>query len=250
MGIFGNIGEGKSLLAGYFAYRFHLQNLSYPELKPLPIYCNFKIDYPEAELIDVSRLLDLESLSRGLLVIDEAYSWLESRISQSRINRYVSYFGFQSRKRGVDVIYTAQMGSSIDVRFIDLSHIRVLCKKNDVDRVFGYRFLLEDGKSTSFDLGFDDAKLFWDDYDTYETVQPLGLKELQVDAEKFDSDKINSRVDVLVNRFFEYKDVLRLRGVGDVYRYVVEDILLLWNEPVSLAPFVCNRLKNLLRLCK
>lgn len=242
--IVGNVREGKTLLAVYFAYKLHLQNSG------LPIYTNFKVRYPEVKQVNVSELLDLEGLSGGLMVMDEAYAWLESRVSSSNLNRYVSYFIFQSGKRGVDVIATAQLGSSVDLRFYDLAHIVVLARKNVVDERFDYQFAVRCGadiRVVSRSLSFVDASLFWDDYDTGEPVAPLGLKELQFEMDKFDTVKINKRVDGVVERVLVDRVKFDWFNEKDVFRYQLEDWLLRAGEPLRLAPLVTNRLKYLLR---
>jgi len=251
--ITGNVREGKTLLAVYLAWVLHNQNISlipYDLLGHLPIYTNFKLSYPEARFVDVGDLLDLEGIRSGLMVMDEAYAWLESRVSSSSLNRYVSYFIFQSGKRGVDVVATAQLGSSIDLRFYDLAHIIVLARKDVVKSQFVYQFAVRCGVSVRVvtkTLSFVSAKLFWDDYDTGAPVAPLGLKALQVEMDKFSPVKINVRVDGLVEKALAVSGLFGWKSERDVFRYQVEDWLLRIGEPLPLAPLVTNRLKCSLR---
>jgi len=249
--ITGNVREGKTLLGVDFAHNLHVQNLGLAESERLPIYTNFKLSYPEVHQVDVSELLDLEGLSGGLMVMDEAYAWLESRVSTSNLNRYVSYFIFQSGKRGVDVIATAQLGSSVDLRFYDLAHIIVLARKDVVNSRFVYQFAVRCGvgvRVVTRCLSFADASLFWGDYDTGEPVAPLGLKQLQFEMDKFSTVKVNVRVDAIVGKALLERERFGWRCERDVFRYQVEDWLLRVGEPLPLAPLVTNRLKCLLRV--
>jgi len=238
--ILGNIREGKTLLAVYLAWWMFKMGVE------LPVYHNIDLWLPFARRVDVGELLDLEGLESGLMVMDEAYSWLESRVSSSNLNRYVSYFIFQSGKRGVDVVATCQLGSSIDLRFYDLAHIIVLARKQgDLER-FQYQMAVRCGGGvrvvTNY-LSFKDAGLFWDVYDTGKPVAPLGLKALQFEMDKFSTVKINVRVDDLVGRVVKECGRFGWRGAKDVFRYQVEDWLLRVGEPLPLAPLVVNRLK-------
>ena len=244
--ITGNVREGKTLLAVYFGWKLHNQNLAVSKRLRSPIYTNFDLRYPEAKKVGVSELLDLEGLSHGLLLGDEIYAWLESRVSSSNLNRYVSYFIFQSGKRNVDVVATAQLGSSVDLRFFDLSHIVVLARKEVVNERFVYQFAVRTGvgiRVVTKYLSFEDSSKFWNDYDTGAPVAPLGLKRLQYEMDKFSPIKINKRVDALVK-----KAVPVFERFGErIYLYQIEDWLLRVGEPLPLARFVINRLKSRFR---
>lgn len=163
--IIGAIGSGKTLLCVILAY-----------FSKKDVFSNFQIDikrYNELEIID---LLDLKN---GIMVIiDEAYTWLESRTSLSTLNRYLSYIIFQSRKRTIDIITTSQMFSSVDIRFREQSNIIVQCKRIDDD--FHYTFNYIGSKQIStFILPFKKAKKFFSIYDTLEIVESNQKQELE-----------------------------------------------------------------------
>lgn len=246
----GNVREGKTLLMVYFALQLHKWNQYFEPKYRLPIYTNFSLDYSEVRQVSVSELLDFEGLQGGLLCIDEAYTWLESRMSSSNLNRYVSYFLFQSGKRGVDVIATAQLSSTVDLRFYDLAHIVVLTRKDIANERFVYQMGVRTGvgvRVVTRHLSFVDAAKFWDSYITSEPVAPLGLKDLQAAMERFDTVKINQRVDAIVQRAVLEKERFGWYSPQSVYRYQVQDWLLREGEPLVLSAFVVNRLKCLLR---
>lgn len=260
----GNIREGKTIFLMYLSWCLHVWNMAVPENLRVPIYSNFTIKYPEVQKIEVDKLLDLEGITYGFMPLSELYTWLESRVSSSLLSRYVSYFIFQSGKRGVDVCGDAQLGSTVDLRFFELSHILAIARKNEVERKFTYQFAVRCGvgvKMCSRDLSFDTASKFWNDYDTHEPVKPVGLENLQFEMDKHNYPKINARVDAIVDKILSPEGVYYVNGqpckfasyVGAlgwihsqgkaVYQYQVEDLLLRMFEPPPLAKMVTNRLK-------
>lgn len=263
----GNIGEGKTLFLVYLAWKLHIWNLRVPEKYRVPIFCNFKLMYGESRQVEVSELLDLEGLSFGYMPLQELYTWLESRASSSLLNRYCSYFIFQSRKRRVDVMGDAQLGSTIDLRFYELAHIIGLARNDSVNRMFTYQFAVRSGagvKLKTRTLSYDVASMFWDDYNTEQPQFPLGIKQIQFEVDKYNPKKMNKVVDDICNKllarkrykkafyivdgvkyyFSELADSLGWVNAKSIYRYQIEDILLRTGDVLTLAPYVTNRLKT------
>lgn len=161
----GPIGYGKTLLAVILAY--------YSEKE---VWSNFQIDIPRYHDLEIIDLMDLQN---GIIVIiDEAYTWLESRTSLSTLNRYLSYIIFQSRKRTIDIIITSQMFSSVDIRFREQSNIIIDCKRVDDDFYYTFKDIGKNIIST-FLLPFNKAKKFFSLYDTLEIVEPNQKQELE-----------------------------------------------------------------------
>jgi len=133
IGIVGNLGSGKSLLA-VVAALFDL------EVENKQVFANFKLNYqtPDgrtAKFIDIGRLASWITRhgkqfapNSALLVIDESYLGLDARNSNSLFNRLMSYFIFQSRKLGFGLIYTAQLASSVEKRLRNLTDVWVLAE--------------------------------------------------------------------------------------------------------------------------
>lgn len=152
----GDVGSGKSLLMVLFA---KLQE------GKTPIFANFHLNLKGATLIDVN---DLEGINSGLLLIDEAYSWLESRTSTSRLNQYMARIIFQSRKRRLNMFAAEQMRSSIDLRFRDMSSLTILALgKKTVDSDFEYVYQ-KNYQLGRFRIPISLAKKLYPLYDTYE----------------------------------------------------------------------------------
>ncbi len=158
MAIVGNKGSGKTLLATAMAANDGRRILSNYVLR-LPNYAPVE---PE----------DLYSITEPTLVIlDEAYTWLESRVSGNVLNRYLSYILFQSRKRQIDFILTAQMFETVDRRFRGQTDIYV--EADPTVFAFVYRFMAPGRKPRTMALARDVAEKYFPLYDTLEVVDPL-----------------------------------------------------------------------------
>lgn len=231
MGVFGDFGAGKTLLCSYIALETMRRR---PNQK---VFSNFGLK--GAELVEPGDLIDFEK-DESLFVLDEIYAWAESRISSSKVNRYLSYLVFQSRKRKWDIVYTAQLSSSVDLRFEQLTHLPCLALSRlgkPVDSPFKYKFLVE-GNIVSREYDYDRAKKVFGLYNTNQVIKPLGLNDLQIEMEKLNGKSLSLRVDktvsILESKYkFEYWN-----------RDLVLDCLLREGLPLSLAPFCVARLRT------
>ena len=163
--ILGPQGSGKTILMVYLATQSKRE-----------VYSNFKIHIPNYKSLEIMDLLELKDNIDVL--IDEGYTWLESRTSSSHLNRYLSYIVLQARKRTIDIIISAQLFSTLDVRFRQQADLIIKCKKSE--KGFKYSFLfVENNKVRTFVLKWKNAKKLYDMYDTYEIVEPYMKEELK-----------------------------------------------------------------------
>lgn len=224
-GVFGGLGSGKTLFLVYLAYKN-------PDI---PVFANFRINLKNCELIEPKDLIGME-YEKALILLDEAYTWLESRVSSSKLNRYVSYILFQSRKRGLDFIITAQLLSTIDIRFKDLCDIYFYAER--VREGFRYTMLSKDLRMKTFILPykFAEKKLFGI-YNTYEVVMPFDIEELKTDIiAQTNKEEMNKIVDEIVEEIKrQYKNVTHA---------IIMDYLVRTGKPLSLEPLIYVRLKH------
>jgi len=176
---------------------------------------------------------------KALILLDEAYTWLESRVSGSRLNRYVSYVLFQSRKRGLDFVLSAQLSITLDIRFRDLCDLFVLANKQQK----GFQYLLVTKslkmRSVLLPYGYAEKKLY-DIYDTTEIVKPFEHEDLNVEVSLMTNpNKANMMVNEVVEEIKK-----RLNGDEKITHAAVMDFLLQLEKPLSLEPFVYARLKR------
>lgn len=102
--ILGNRGSGKTNLSTLFA-----------KFSDVPVFSNYKINLENCHDLNLSEIAEM--VNPCLTIMDEVYIFLESRTSGKETNRYLSYILYQSRKRELDFIVTAQDISTIDVRW-------------------------------------------------------------------------------------------------------------------------------------
>lgn len=155
--VLGNLGAGKTLFCVMVNY--------YSEL---PVVSNFRLAYDdrECEVFDLNTFLRAEYENCNI-ILDEAYNYLESRISQSELNRIMSYILFQSRKKNVTIYLTAQLFSTIDKRYRELSELLVIATKTPRKYVY---YLCDHDRVKKMYVGLDKAKEFYNYYDTNEVI--------------------------------------------------------------------------------
>lgn len=210
-------------------------------LDGIPVYSNYKIDLPNCQRLELSELLQLGAIKAGVIVVDEVYTVADSRISSSKLNRYFSYFVFQTRKLNVDVVYTAQLDSAVDLRLFLLTPFKIACYGLDEKTgTVNYDFVVnKDISAVGIPHSFFKKEIF-PVFDTSEVVNPAGLLDLIVDMEKYNPEKFNKRID---------EAVLQVMGVKEwpdpkyVFKYEVSDWMVRLGLPESLASYVTNRLK-------
>lgn len=175
-------GAGKTLLLTAFAWMSRGK---------IPIYSNFNLRMKGATLITIE---DLEGIEDGLILIDEAYLWLESRISGSELNRYMSRIVFQSRKRGLDIFTSEQVHGSIDLRFRSLEDLTIYAfGMNNRQTAFQYIFSGY-GVNKPFSLPMKTAEKLFPKFDTLEFPETR--------ATIYEPKKYNQNIKTVVNKIY------------------------------------------------
>ena len=146
--------------------------------------------------------IDLKEIGfNKLVLIDEIYLWLESRVSSSFINRYVTYILLQCRHRTIDVYGTLQLFSSVDIRFRATVHRIIKCRRidngnNDTD-LWDFRYDIMNtytGKIRKFILKYQDAIKYFALYDTYEIMESYDSEGLNLEILKKNPKKLYKRL--------------------------------------------------------
>jgi len=105
-----------------------------------------------------------------LILLDEAYVYLESRTSMRQSNRLMSYVLFQSRKKNVSIYLTVQLASSVDVRFRSLADYVITAENLGI----GFEYTLgrpnDPSTVTTALLPLEKALPFFAYYDTNEVI--------------------------------------------------------------------------------
>lgn len=176
IGIEGGIGSGKTILMTRYLYKDFKRKKA--------IYSNYGLKFKH-EIIDMSKILEMHDNKFNLrdcsLGIDEITVFADCRRSGSKLNRLISYFILQSRKRSVDIYFTTQNLQMIDFRLLDYMDFQILAKKvkdkKTGKEVQGYAqyqvFDIRDVnniKRTKFIMKLDK---YYPLYDTMEVILPL-----------------------------------------------------------------------------
>lgn len=180
--ISGNLGTGKTLfltIVGYFA--------------KTKIISNFKLNYPNNKIVDefdIKKFVNCE-YEDCIIFLDEAYAYLESRLSNSNLNLIMSYILFQSRKKSVNLYLTCQLTSTIDLRFRQLTQCYICAELTE----FSYQYTIIT-KSNNLQIKFDKEKVksFYQFYNTNEVILPM-------------KGKINA---LIVDSTSRYEEVVRI----------------------------------------
>lgn len=182
------MGSGKTLLSTDMALT-----------SKVPVIANYKIKSKNVHPLELEQLMHLP-YEKCKVILDEAYVYLENRVSMSKLNLYMSYILFQSRKRGIDIIITAQLAGTIDNRFIDLADI-IIGAKQVKD---GFLYVISDGRTKQLKkISFVNASKIWDKYDTTEVIMPPNIQNLETGIEILDRKKLKSKIDELEKLFFK-----------------------------------------------
>ena len=125
VGVEGGLGSGKTILI----VRYLLKD----SRNGIPIYANFHLKDIKYELLDVMEILEMDKERVNIgdlsLAIDEITVFMDCRTSMKKMNRFISYFILQTRKRNVTLYYTTQDFNMVDLRLINHTDIRIVAEK-------------------------------------------------------------------------------------------------------------------------
>lgn len=153
----GGLGSGKTLLMAMLAK--HSQ---------LPIVSNFNLNLDFEEL-DIHKFVKSKYNDCNIF-LDEGYVYLDSRLSQNKRNRLMSYVLFQSRKKSVNIFITVQLRGTLDLRFRMLSDYIIYAE--NLGTKFRYTIFKPNDSSynTSAIIPYAKAIQYFDVYDTNEVI--------------------------------------------------------------------------------
>jgi hypothetical protein len=121
VGIFGNLGSGKTLSLVYYAV---LNKYKHGK----DIYSNIDLAISHYRI----RSLDqFRAMHDGFAVMDEIWKFCDARRSSSQANKLITEILSASRKRGMDIGYTAQYFKSADIRLRSVTDLFAMPRIND-----------------------------------------------------------------------------------------------------------------------
>lgn len=222
--IVGDVGTGKTVLATALAVR-----------NDKAIISNYPIEDARYQPLVPSMLMNLSY--PATVVLDEAYVYLESRVPGKELPRYLSYVLFQSRKRQLSFILTAQVFGSVDLRFRELSDFIIVADKHP--RGFVYD-IIKNSPAKGYPrrrvlLPFPYAeKHLFQLYDTMQVIDPSA--DLKYAAET-DKSRLLPEIEDIA------KDMLK-RARGPITKAAIEDYCLEKGLPRAYRDMIYNRIKR------
>jgi hypothetical protein len=242
MGVYGDVGSGKTILGTEIVFR----------CPKIPVYSNVEMKLPNYHPLEITDIFKLEPSETGLLMfIDEAYSWIESRASSSDVNKYVSYIGFQSRKRDLDIVCTAQLRSSLDLRFRDMETISVFCfdrpKPKTSKEDFRYRFV-KGLRYHDLTFPYKKAKKLFPLYNTNKVIMPFGFQELEAKIQTKEPISLNQTINDIIELIkhdnnFHVSDFMNMSENKITHSYC-KNLLASIEKPQTFEPFVYERMRS------
>jgi hypothetical protein len=202
----GDVGSGKTLLATMWAME-----------DQRTIRANYHIKKKGFVLLEPEDLHNLDSAT--LAIIDEAWAWLESRLSGKPINLFLSYILFQSRKKQLDLILTTQLGEVIDKRFRQMSNFIIDCEQ--IPEGFLYQITPRGKRPHTVFLALEDAEKIYPCYDTMEQIDPIDEELIYKVSNK---QKLLPKQDAIIAKMFKIAPAKEWTA-GAVEAYFLEEHL-------------------------
>jgi len=141
------MGAGKTAMQTYFILRDYVEKhrrifsnyqLKFPVRPPIKAHVEKSLPccppngyLPERLQLDWFLDPGNEELRNATAALDEGWIFFDSRNSQSKPNRKASNVLLQTRKRGIDILSTAQSFMQYDVRFRVNTDYLILCQKDN-----------------------------------------------------------------------------------------------------------------------
>jgi len=179
----GPIGSGKTLYMTRCIYR---EKINRPDVA---VATNYKLVGIDFKYINASDLFDIkQQLKDTILGIDEFHIFLDSRAFMKPSNQQLTHFILQTRHLGVNLYFTTQDISQVDLRLRRQLDFLAYCTSTPYENYFkvkvvDYRDVLN---IHSNDFIYDGSP-YYDLYDTTEIIdfmQPEVKKEKPIDAKK------------------------------------------------------------------
>lgn len=136
--------------------------------------------------------IDLQNFGfQKTILLDELYLWLDSRVSSSYRNRFITYILLQCRHRDIEVYGSLQMFMTADVRFRDMVNRIIYCSrkyKSGIEREFqDFRFEelnTYNGKEKRWTLSYEKAKPYFEIFNTKEIMEAEDQAHLDLEMLK------------------------------------------------------------------
>ena len=163
----GKMGAGKSLGATALA-------VALADGTGRPLYANYHIRHPQAHYIASTR--ELFAVESGILVLDEAHLFLDSRQWKDRGVIKLTHWATKIRKKNLICFLISQHIRQVDVRLRNLLDVLIVAERLD-QLNFKFTFIDYQYRKLGRSIFLHGDKQYFELYDTFETLKPLTAGE-------------------------------------------------------------------------
>lgn len=226
----GDLGTGKTLLLSHYGEKE----------TEVPVYPNYNLKVPMFEKKITP--FEIESLNRGLVLLQGFYTWLDCRLSSSELNRYLTRdLVFNARKRELTVMVDYQIEDSIDKRFMKLVRLHIEAhglSSDDSGFIYTYNYMKRGKVLASKEkmLPFERAKKLFNLYNTYEPEQTHT-------PSVFEPNRLNKYVNAVIKFLQKYYD----GKLSELTKVAINDILIEHKKSVpsrKVLDLIYSRIKR------
>jgi len=225
VGIFGNLGSGKTLFLTWL--------LSLRKLEGFIIHTNYKCVYADVTECAELLLLHMDSLPQEpnrkyIFAIDELGQILRARDFMTTGNKILDTVFRRSRKRNCDVYYTSQSAMMVETNVRRITDIVIDCTYSRITKrvkVKIYSTCSLWGATEEKEKSIDATEMF-DKYDTYEVIEPNKsaiFAELSKVALK--NKEMLQMLEIAENRTHAMRIVKGYMELGPTYASMVLDLI-------------------------
>lgn len=201
----------------------------------IPLYSTFKIESKNYRPLVMAQLMDLPENS--IIILDEAYTWIESRTSSKYTNIFASYLGYQLRKTNRYIFILCIDLSSIDIRLRNSwdYFIHALPRKDLKKSDFKYKFFNKmSHKKKTLRISFKQMSEIFNYYNTFEIIEApnkerIKFELIKTDPKKFEYYARNIVLPKIINNIKQYskitKNVIKYCLITNGYPQIWADII-------------------------
>jgi hypothetical protein len=193
VGITGPIGSGKTLFMTRCIYK---EKVRRPNAE---VATNYKLNRIPFRYINASDLFDIKAqLKDAILGIDEFHIFLDSRAFMKPSNQQLTHFILQTRHLGVNLYFTTQDISQVDIRLRKQLDFLAYCTQTMYEgffrvKVIDYRDVLN---VRTNDFIYNGAQYYYL-YDTTEIIDFMASNENMKKAETCDAPKAHAEKETI-----------------------------------------------------
>lgn len=182
IGFFGSQGTFKTGSLAVLGYRYYKAHI--------PVYSNIWLSYKHIPLKSPNQLIDVVD---GYVILDEVWTFFDSRRGYTNENIGMSVISARSRKRGWDLGYSQQYPKQVDRRLRFITDYMIYCQYDKLNDVVYWIF------PDNYKMKIENASLYWGLWDTKRDPYTFDEAKIRrmINGEKEQSKHIEKSIEVV-----------------------------------------------------